>query len=55
MPLEPGKLCNTSLLSARGVVRETAEMAGKGGGKARGAYFKVLTPKAVEAAGWPKV
>lgn len=48
--VDPGKLCNTSLLSARGVVRETAEMAGKGGGKARGAYFKVLTQKAVEAA-----
>ena len=46
----PGRLCNTSLLSACGVVRETAEMAGKGGGKARGAYFKVLTQKAVEAA-----
>lgn len=48
--VDPGRLCNTSLLSACGVVRETAEMAGKGGGKARGAYFKVLTQKAVEAA-----
>lgn len=38
--VDPGKLYNTSLLSACGVVRETAEMAGKGGGKARGAYFQ---------------
>lgn len=48
--MEPSKLCKTSLLSAGGVVRETAEVAGKGVGEARGAYFKVLTQKAVEAA-----
>lgn len=48
--MEPGKLCKTCLLSAGGVVRETAEVAGKGVGEARGAYFKVLTQKAVEAA-----
>lgn len=32
------------------MVRETAEVAGKGVGEAWGAYFKVLTQKAMEAA-----